>query len=83
MLSNIARTKHQHMVSVERPAAELKVINVRGDGMAPAIENPEILFFVDIASTSSMVMASLAFDDKICVKRLQMIPDKLLVISDN
>lgn len=34
-------------------------------------------------SLMAMVSMYLVFDDKIYVKRLQMIPDKLLVISDN
>ncbi|EBA6427175.1 helix-turn-helix transcriptional regulator [Salmonella enterica] len=67
-----------------RPAAELKVINVRGDSMAPTIE-PGDLIFVDISINQfdGDGIYVFGFDDKIYVKRLQMIPDKLLVISDN
>ena len=51
----------------------VKVINVRGDSMADTIE-PGDLIFVDISVNEF---------DEIYVKRVQMIPDKILVISDN
>lgn len=62
----------------------VKVINVRGDSMADTIE-PGDLIFVDISVNNfdGDGIYVFGFDDKIYVKRLQMIPDKLLVISDN
>ncbi|EEH7941674.1 S24 family peptidase, partial [Salmonella enterica] len=56
----------------------------RGDSMAPTIE-PGDLIFVDISINQfdGDGIYVFGFDDKIYVKRLQMIPDKLLVISDN
>ena len=67
-----------------RPATHSKVINVRGDSMCPTIE-PGDLIFVDISINQfdGDGIYVFGFDDKIYVKRLQMIPDKLLVISDN
>lgn len=67
-----------------RPASQIKVINVRGDSMVPTIE-PGDLIFVDI-SINRFVGDGIyvfVFDGKIHVKRLQMLPDHLLVISDN
>ncbi|BBR20114.1 hypothetical protein WP3S18E05_15940 [Klebsiella sp. WP3-S18-ESBL-05] len=62
----------------------VKVINVRGDSMADTIE-PGDLIFVDISVNEfdGDGIYVFGFDDKIYVKRLQMIPDKILVISDN
>lgn len=67
-----------------RPSNHIKVINVRGDSMCPTIE-PGDLIFVDISINQfdGDGIYVFGFDDKIYVKRLQMIPDKLLVISDN
>ncbi|EDB1233219.1 helix-turn-helix transcriptional regulator [Salmonella enterica] len=67
-----------------RTADQVKVINVRGDSMAETIE-PGDLLFVDISihEFDGDGIYVFGFDDKIYVKRLQMIPDKLLVISDN
>lgn len=67
-----------------RPTNHIKVINVRGDSMCPTIE-PGDLIFVDISINQfdGDGIYVFGFDDKIYVKRLQMIPDKLLVISDN
>lgn len=67
-----------------RPASHIKVINVRGDSMCPTIE-PGDLIFVDVSINQfdGDGIYVFGFDDKIYVKRLQMIPDKLLVISDN
>lgn len=67
-----------------RAPETVKVINVRGDSMADTIE-PGDLIFVDISISSfdGDGIYVFGFDDKIYVKRLQMIPDKLLVISDN
>ncbi|MFP2514008.1 XRE family transcriptional regulator [Buttiauxella agrestis] len=67
-----------------RPSDTVKVINVRGDSMAETIE-PGDLIFVDISVTDfdGDGIYVFGFDDKIYVKRLQMVPDQLLVISDN
>lgn len=67
-----------------RAPDSVKVINVRGDSMAETIE-PGDLLFVDISVNSfdGDGIYVFGFDDKIYVKRLQMIPDKILVISDN
>lgn len=62
----------------------VKVINVRGDSMADTIE-PGDLIFVDVSINEfdGDGIYVFGFDEKIYVKRLQMIPDKILVISDN
>lgn len=67
-----------------RAAEQVKVINVRGDSMAETIE-PGDLIFVDVSvhEFDGDGIYVFGFDDKIYVKRLQMIPDQLLVISDN
>lgn len=67
-----------------RTSDSVKVINVRGDSMAETIE-PGDLLFVDISVNSfdGDGIYVFGFDDKIYVKRLQMIPDQILVISDN
>lgn len=67
-----------------RPPETVKVINVRGDSMADTIE-PGDLIFVDVSVTDfdGDGIYVFGFDHKIYVKRLQMIPDKILVISDN
>lgn len=62
----------------------VKVINVRGDSMAETIE-PGDLIFVDVSVNEfdGDGIYVFGFDEKVYVKRLQMIPDKILVISDN
>ncbi|POT56313.1 transcriptional regulator [Citrobacter amalonaticus] len=67
-----------------RSSSGVKVINVRGDSMASTIE-PGDLIFVDIHINEfdSDGIYVFGFDGKIYVKRLQMVPDELLVISDN
>lgn len=67
-----------------RTADQVKVINVRGDSMAETIE-PGDLIFVDVSvhEFDGDGIYVFGFDDKVYVKRLQMIPDQLLVISDN
>ncbi|MBC1185261.1 helix-turn-helix transcriptional regulator [Kluyvera sp. SCKS090646] len=67
-----------------RTSDQVKVINVRGDSMAETIE-PGDLIFVDISvhEFDGDGIYVFGFDDKVYVKRLQMIPDQLLVISDN
>lgn len=67
-----------------RSAGNVKVINVRGDSMSPTIE-PGDLVFVDVSVNEfdGDGIYTFGFDGKIYAKRLQMIPDQLLVISDN
>ncbi|RAT16207.1 MULTISPECIES: XRE family transcriptional regulator [Lonsdalea] len=67
-----------------RPSDSVKVINVRGDSMSGTIE-PGDLIFVDVSVNQfdGDGIYIFGFDEKIYVKRLQMIPDQLLVISDN
>ncbi|EMV6922430.1 TPA: XRE family transcriptional regulator [Klebsiella pneumoniae] len=67
-----------------RTPDSVKVINVRGDSMADTIQ-PGDLIFVDVSVNSfdGDGIYVFGFDGKIYVKRLQMIPDKMLVISDN
>lgn len=67
-----------------RPQSSVKVINVRGDSMSGTIE-PGDLIFVDVSvhNVDGDGIYVFGFDEKIHVKRLQMVPDKLLVISDN
>ncbi|ECG8590782.1 helix-turn-helix transcriptional regulator [Salmonella enterica subsp. salamae] len=67
-----------------KPSSAVKVINVRGDSMADTIE-PGDLIFVDVTVNNfdGDGIYVFGFDEKIYVKRLQMIPDQLLVISDN
>lgn len=67
-----------------RTSDGVKVINVRGDSMASTID-PGDLIFVDIHINEfdGDGIYVFGFDGNIYVKRLQMIPDQLLVISDN
>lgn len=67
-----------------RTSSGVKVINVRGDSMASTIE-PGDLIFVDVTINEfdGDGIYVFGFDGKVYVKRLQMIPDQLLVISDN
>jgi len=67
-----------------RTASAIKVINVRGDSMATTIEPGDLIFVdVNINSFDGDGIYVFGFDGKVYVKRLQMIPDQLLVISDN
>lgn len=67
-----------------RSSSVVKVINVRGDSMSPTIEPGDLLFVdVSINEFDGDGIYTFGFDGKIYVKRLQMIPDQLLVISDN
>lgn len=67
-----------------RSSSGVKVINVRGDSMSPTIEPGDLLFVdVNINEFDGDGIYTFGFDGKIYVKRLQMIPDQLLVISDN
>ncbi|KAA5961041.1 MULTISPECIES: S24 family peptidase [Pantoea] len=67
-----------------RPASSVRMINVRGDSMSGTIE-PGDLIFVDISihNFDGDGIYVFGFDEKIHVKRLQMVPDKILVLSDN
>jgi len=62
----------------------IKIINLKSDGMSGTIE-PGDLMFVDISlrQFDSDGVYLFVFDDKIHVKRLQAVPGKLLVLSDN
>ena len=67
-----------------RKAENIRIINVRGDSMSGTIE-PGDLLFVDITvkSFDGDGIYAFLYDDTAHVKRLQMMKDKLLVISDN
>lgn len=63
---------------------EFKVINVCGDSMVLIIELGDFIFVdISINQFDGDGIYVFGFDDKIYVKRLQMIFDKLLVIFDN
>ncbi|ORM93123.1 XRE family transcriptional regulator [Pantoea cypripedii] len=66
------------------PSSSIKVINVRGDSMAGTID-PGDLIFVDVSvhTVDGDGIYVFGFDEKIHVKRLQIIPDQILVLSDN
>lgn len=67
-----------------RTSSSVKVINVRGDSMASTIEPGDLIFVdVNINEFDGDGIYVFGFDGKVYVKRLQMIPDQLLVISDN
>ncbi|KNC10020.1 transcriptional regulator [Klebsiella sp. RIT-PI-d] len=67
-----------------RDSKGVKVINVRGDSMSSTIEPGDLIFVdVNIHEFDGDGIYVFGFDGKIYVKRLQMIPDQLLVISDN
>ncbi|HAJ7390834.1 TPA: helix-turn-helix transcriptional regulator [Escherichia coli] len=67
-----------------RTSSGVKVINVRGDSMASTIEPGDLIFVdVNINEFDGDGIYVFGFDGKVYVKRLQMIPDQLLVISDN
>lgn len=67
-----------------RTSSGVKVINVRGDSMATTIEPGDLIFVdVNVNEFDGDGIYVFGFDEKIYVKRLQMIPDQLLVISDN
>lgn len=67
-----------------KPATTVKMVNVRGDSMSGTIE-PGDLIFVDVSVNhfDGDGIYIFGFDGKIHIKRLQMVPDKILVISDN
>ncbi|MCK1065041.1 XRE family transcriptional regulator [Pluralibacter gergoviae] len=67
-----------------RKADNIRIINVRGDSMSGTIE-PGDLLFVDISvkSFDGDGIYAFLYDETAHVKRLQMMKDKLLVISDN
>ncbi len=67
-----------------RTSSGVKVINVRGDSMASTIEPGDLIFVdVNVNEFDGDGIYVFGFDSKVYVKRLQMIPDQLLVISDN
>ncbi|WP_231359822.1 XRE family transcriptional regulator [Escherichia coli] len=67
-----------------RTSTGVKVINVRGDSMASTIEPGDLIFVdVNVNEFDGDGIYVFGFDGKVYVKRLQMIPDQLLVISDN
>lgn len=67
-----------------RTSSGVKVINVRGDSMASTIEAGDLIFVdVNVNEFDGDGIYVFGFDGKVYVKRLQMIPDQLLVISDN
>jgi phage repressor protein C with HTH and peptisase S24 domain len=67
-----------------RTSDGVKVINVRGDSMASTIEPGDLIFVdVHVHEFDGDGIYVFGFDGNIYVKRLQMIPDQLLVISDN
>jgi len=67
-----------------KPSKMVKMVNVGGDSMSGTIE-PGDLVFVDISVNKfdNDGIYVFGFDGKVHIKRLQMVPDKLLVISDN
>lgn len=67
-----------------KPEAAVKMVNVRGDSMSGTIE-PGDLVFVDVSVTQfdGDGIYVFGFDGKIHIKRLQIVPDKIVVISDN
>jgi len=77
-------SEHAKTIFGGRPASSIKMINVRGDSMAGTIE-PGDLVFVDVSihSVDGDGIYVFGFDEKIHIKRLQSVPDKLLVLSDN
>lgn len=62
----------------------LRVINIRGDSMAPTFVSGDMIF-VDIGTTcfDADGVYVFTYKDHLYVKRLQMAGDKLIVISDN
>lgn len=67
-----------------RKSDQMRIINVRGDSMSGTIE-PGDLLFVDIGvrSFDGDGIYAFLYDDTAHVKRLQMMKDRLLVLSDN
>ncbi len=82
--SIVYNADHAHALFGGRPADSVKVINVRGDSMSSTLE-PGDLIFVDISvrQFDGDGIYVFGFDEKIHVKRLQMVPDRILVLSDN
>lgn len=73
----------RHMFNGRKPE-QIRIINVRGDSMSGTIE-PGDLLFVDISVQrfDGDGIYAFLYDETAHVKRLQMMKDKLLVISDN
>uniref|UniRef100_UPI003075AF9D S24 family peptidase n=3 Tax=Proteus TaxID=583 RepID=UPI003075AF9D len=77
-------TEQARLLFGSRPANSVKVINVRGDSMSGTIE-PGDLIFVDISIDyiDGDGIYVFSFDGNIHVKRLQIVPDEVIVLSDN
>ena len=67
-----------------RKAESIRIINVRGDSMSGTIEPGDLLFVdVSIKNFDGDGIYAFLYDETAHVKRLQMMKDKLIVISDN
>lgn len=67
-----------------RKAENIRIINVRGDSMSGTIKLSDLLFVdITVKSFDSDGIYAFLYDDTAHVKRLQIMKDKLLVISDN
>ncbi len=67
-----------------RKASQIRIINVRGDSMSGTIEPGDLLFIdISVQKYDGDGIYAFLYDDTSHVKRLQMMKDKLLVISDN
>ncbi|MBD9551586.1 helix-turn-helix transcriptional regulator [Pantoea sp. PNT01] len=77
-------TEHAKNFFGGKPQSTVKMVNVRGDSMSGTIE-PGDLIFVDVSVTQfdGDGIYVFGFDGKIHIKRLQIVPDKIVVISDN
>ncbi|WP_272676755.1 XRE family transcriptional regulator [Providencia sp. PROV076] len=77
-------TEQAKLMFGSRMASTVKVINAKGDSMSGTIE-PGDLIFVDISINhiDSDGIYVFSFDGNIHVKRLQVVPDKIMVLSDN
>ncbi|HGN2064529.1 TPA: XRE family transcriptional regulator [Proteus mirabilis] len=77
-------TEQAKLLFGSRPANSVKVINVRGDSMSGTIEPGDIIFVdisIDYIDGDGIYVFS--FDGNIHVKRLQIVPDEIIVLSDN
>lgn len=77
-------SEHARAIFGGKPASSIKMINVRGDSMLGTID-PGDLVFVDISihNVDGDGIYVFGFDEKVHIKRLQSVPDKILVLSDN
>lgn len=82
--SIVYNTEHALALFGGRPESAIKVINVRGDSMSGTLEPGDLLFVdVSVRQLEGDGIYVFGFDEKIHVKRLQMVPDRILVLSDN